>query len=284
MKMNILSCIYGGEYGFTALRIACQIAKAMNSDLTVLYAVEEVPSRFTSRFEHTIVGPGQTLADLIRDLPHLKDKIFRKIDEITEEYGVKAEKKMASGKKIADVILKESDDYDLVVLGSAGFKGVERVLFGSVSYEVAEFARVPVLVVKRKTDKIKKILSCTDGSEAARRACLFAGTLGKALGAEVSILSVAPEFFDEEIARQCDLECALEVKKKIGIEVNQICRGGKGVKSVREEILKEAPKYDLVVCGSRGLSRMERVKMGHVSLAVKENADTNVLIVREYKE
>lgn len=77
------------------------------------------------------------------------------------------------------------------------------------------------------------------------------------------------------------MECAMVVKEKVGIDVSKICRAGKGVKSVREEILKEAPNYDLVVCGSRGLSRMERVRMGHVSLAIKENANTNVLIVRE---
>lgn len=194
--MKILSCIYGGRHGYTALKISSQIAKATRSDLTVLYAVEEMPSRFTSRFEHTIVGPGQTLADLIRELPHLKDEIFNRVDEITGEYGIKAKKKMATGKKVADVILEEADErYDLAVLGSAGFSGVERMLFGSASYQVAEFANVPVLVVKRKADEIKKILICTDGSRSARQACLLGSTIGKALGAEVTILSVAPEFF-----------------------------------------------------------------------------------------
>jgi nucleotide-binding universal stress UspA family protein len=70
------------------------------------------------------------------------------------------------------------------------------------------------------------------------------------------------------------------IKDKSGVEVTSLCKAGEGVKSVREEILNEAPNHDLVVCGSRGVSAMERVRMGHVSLAVKENADTNVLIVR----
>ncbi|MEE8401503.1 MAG: universal stress protein, partial [Candidatus Hydrothermarchaeaceae archaeon] len=174
--------------------------------------------------------------------------------------------------------------YDLVVLGSAGFFGIERMLFGSVSYQVAEFANVPVLVVKRETDRIKKILICTDGSESAKSGCLMGSMLGKAMGSKVTMLSVAQEFLEKELANDCDLECANVVKKKIGINVEILCRAGKGVKSVREEILKEAPNYDLVVCGSRGLSRMERVRIGHVSLAIKENADTNVLIVRGFKQ
>lgn len=90
-----------------------------------------------------------------------------------------------------------------------------------------------------------------------------------------------PEFRDDEFANECDRECANVVKKKIGIDVETLCRAGKGV---RDEIVKEAPNYDLVVCGSRGLGRMERARIGHVSLAVKENADTNVPIVRGFKQ
>ncbi len=276
--------MYGGEHGYNALHIAAHIAKETDSELTVMYAVEKIPDRYISRFEHTLAGPGKTVADLYRGTPHLKNTIFEKVDEILKESGVAAKKKFAAEKKIADAILEEScAKYDLVVLGSAGFSGVERMLFGSVSYQVAEFANVPVLVVKRETDKIKSILICTDGSESAKSGCLMGSMLGKALGAKVTMLSIAPEFLDEEFANECDLECANVVKKKVGVDVETLCRAGKGIKSVKEEILKEAPNYDLIVCGSRGLSRMERVRMGHVSLTVKENADTNVLIVRGFK-
>ncbi len=282
--MKILACMYGGEHGYNALRIASHIAKETDSELTVMYAVEKIPDRYVSRFEHTSAGPGKTVADLYRSTPQLKGTIFEKVDEILQESGVAAKKKFVTRKKVADAILEETDEkYDLVVLGSAGFSGVERMLFGSVSYQVSEFSNIPVLVVKRETDEIKNILICTDGSESAKSGCLMGSMLGKALGANVTMLSVAPEFFDEKLARECELECANVVKRKVGIDVKTLCRAGKGVKSVRDEILKEAPNYDLVVCGSRGLSRMERVRVGHVSLAVKENADTNVLIVRGLK-
>jgi hypothetical protein len=107
--------------------------------------------------------------------------------------------------------------------------------------------------------------------------------IARAIGAEVSLLTVAQEFLDVGHAKECDIECSNLINKKIGIDVERICHTGKGVKSVREEINKLAPKFDLIVVGSRGLSRMERVRMGHVSLSVKENADSNVLIVRGFK-
>jgi nucleotide-binding universal stress UspA family protein len=277
--------MYGGEYGYNALRIASKIAKATDSELTLMYVVEKIPDRFATRLGETAAGPGKTIADLYQNIPDLKDTIFKNADEILEKNGVAAEKKFVTGHKIADAILEESDaGYDLVVLGSGGFTGVERMLFGSVSYQVAEHADVPVLVVKQSNDQLKNVLVCTDGSESSKSACFMGAMIGKAVGAKVALLTVAPEFLDEEHAKECDIECSTAIKEKVGIDVDErICRAGKGVKSVREEINKLSPKYDLVVVGSRGLSRLERVRMGHVSLSVNENADSNVLIVRGLK-
>jgi nucleotide-binding universal stress UspA family protein len=276
--------MYGGEFGYNALRIASSIAKATDSELKLIYVVEKIPDRFATRFRETAAGPGKTIADLYQDIPDLKDTIFKNADEILEKNGVEAEKEFVTGHKIADAVLEEADNgYDLVVLGSGGFTGVERMLFGSVSYQVAESANVPVLVVKQTNDQLKNVLVCTDGSESAKSACLMGAMIGKAVGAKVGLLTVAQEFLDEEHAKECDIECSTAIKEKVGIDVERICRAGKGVKSVRDEINRLAPKYDLIVVGSRGLSRLERVRMGHVSLSVNENADANVLIVRGFK-
>lgn len=282
-EIKILCCMYGGEYGYNALRIASNVAGATDSTLTVMYVAEK---KNNSALE-------------------LKENIFKKVDEIVEKKGVGAEKKFVARKNIADAILEEANKkYDLVILGSAKFRGLERVLFGSVSYKVAEYADVPVLVVKRNTDRLKKILVCTDGSNTAKVACRMGVLLGRALGATVTMLAVAPEFYDKKLSGENSNEFVEVVKKRVSddieillkdgkslpvyavkpleksINVKILARAGKGVKSAREEILKEAPGHDLVICGSRGLSRLQRVRMGHVSLAVKENADSNVLIVR----
>ena len=282
--MKILSCMYGGEYGYTALRMASKIAKATDSELTLMYVVDKIPDRFATRLGETAAGPGETIADLYQNIPDLKDTIFENAEKILEKSGIIAEKEFVTGHKIADAILEKSDEgYDLVVLGSGGFAGLERMLFGSVSYQVAEHADVPVLVVKQSDDNLKNILVCTDGSESAKSACLMGAVIAKAVDAKVALLTVAQEFLDEEHAKACDIECSSAIKEKVGIDVERVCKAGKGIKSVRDEINRLAPKYDLIVVGSRGLSRLERVRMGHVSLSVNENADSNVLIVRGYK-
>ena len=279
--MKILACMYGGEHGYNALKIACKIAKGMGADIHVLYVFEKIPDRYMAQFEATVAGPGTTIAELIRGTPEMRENISKKVDGILGESGCKADVEFVSKKKVADAILEEAGDrYELVVLGSAEFRGIERSIFGSVSYNVAEHADVPVLVVKRETDEIKNVLTCTDGSDEAQLACVMAAQIAKAVGANVTLMSVASEYFDSETATKCDLEGRNCVQEEVGIEVKSLCKAGEGIKSVREEIIKEASNHDLVVCGSRGLSAMERVRMGHVSLAVKENADANVLIVR----
>ncbi len=277
---KILACMYGGEHGYTALRIAAKIAKGTDSKLTVIYFTERLPERYRTMFHYTVVAPGKTLADLMHGLPELKGKIFEEVDKILAEYKIKARKRMVEGKHIADAIIEESRKYDLVVLGSAGLTGIKRMLFGSISYEVSEFSDVPSLIVKRKDAELRNILICTDGSEEAEEAAFCAGAIAKGIKAKVALISVAPEYLDKKVAEKCDLESKRLLKRAFRINADTICRGGEGIKSIRSEIIKESENYDLVVCGSRGLSKLERVKMGHVSLAVKENANSNVLIVR----
>jgi nucleotide-binding universal stress UspA family protein len=48
----------------------------------------------------------------------------------------------------AEVIARESDPYDLVIVGSHGRKGLERFLLGSVSHHVTHRVSCPVLVVR----------------------------------------------------------------------------------------------------------------------------------------
>jgi len=79
----------------------------------------------------------------------------------------------------------------------------------------------------------------------------------------------------EKRARKA-VEKAVDILKRFGLKANTVVKVG----SASEEIIKESKEYDLVVLGSRGLSKIKRVLMGHVSLHVLENADTNVLIVR----
>lgn len=47
-------------------------------------------------------------------------------------------------------------DIDMVIMGTHGRKGIDRVIFGSVAERVIKFARIPVLVIHPFAEKGKK--------------------------------------------------------------------------------------------------------------------------------
>lgn len=83
---------------------------------------------------------------------------------------------------------------DLVVMGSHGYAGLDRVLFGSLAEAVVRRAQVPVLVVPQgaSAPRISRILAPWNGRPYATQALLYARDLAKSLGARLDVLHVAP--------------------------------------------------------------------------------------------
>ncbi len=272
--MRILTYACGEKYYDIAIKIAGRLAQASKAELTFLYVRPKIPTTYKKVYEGWLDKHGKSVGEQV-EFKRVEDMLFKHTDELLKEFKIKPKKIMREG-KVAEEILKESDrGYHLLIAGSTGLKGMLRTLFGSISYEVAEYAKIPVLVVKKDVE-IKNILVATDGSESALEAEYCAGGLAKGLSANVTILSVAPEEVLKSEAEKAVEKGRETLKKEFGIDAAAKVRVG----GVRSEILAESKDYDLVVVGSRGLSKVKRILMGHVSLKVKEDADTNVLVVR----
>jgi nucleotide-binding universal stress UspA family protein len=63
------------------------------------------------------------------------------------EPAVECEPRVAEGQP-ADVLLREADDADLIVVGNRGHGGFASLMLGSVSHQVVQHARCPVTVVR----------------------------------------------------------------------------------------------------------------------------------------
>lgn len=94
--------------------------------------------------------------------------------------------------ELADLARGKSSD--LVVMGSHGYAGLDRVLFGSLAEAVVRRAQVPVLVVPpgAPAPRISRILAPWNGQPYATQALLYARDLAKSLGARLDVLHVAP--------------------------------------------------------------------------------------------
>lgn len=262
--MKILLCIGGKIYGEHAAGFVGKLSKGMEIDCTVLYVN---PAAKTFR--------GQKF-------PALKTK--EEIDEfmcravhILECCGVKKIRTVIrDGEPTKEILLEAEEGYHMVVTGTRGAKGLERHLFENVSYHVAEYAKIPVLVVRSEFVGHETILVATDGSEASKEAVHCCGQLAKGLGFQVTVLSVAmtPE---RKGCSEVAVEEAKEIlEKEFGIKSRGVVLTG----NPAEKILEESANMDLIIVGSRGLSMIKRILLGYVSQKVLADEKTNVMVVR----
>jgi nucleotide-binding universal stress UspA family protein len=272
MRARFLIGVFPAEHLTALLSVAKQVVGAFESEVTAMYVAPEVPKRYFSLL-HIPAGPsGETIENMF-GVEWVAEKVF---DRVRRTFtGIKVRTKYIVGDPARELIHEvESRKYDFALVGTAGAKGIQRAVLGSVSGKVAEYSPIPVLVVKRNVE-IQKILVCTDGSRLAECAVKIGAHLAKRLGAELSVLSVATEEEMEDIAR-ANVECATAIAREFGVEAKGIVKLGK----VRESIIEEGEGYDLIMLGSRGLSKLQRLLMGHVSLGVLAHAETNVFIVK----
>jgi len=67
-----------------------------------------------------------------------------------EAMGIKIDTDVTSGYTVANTIVEYARDggYDLIVMGTRGRSGVQRVLLGSVAFGVITYANCAVLIVR----------------------------------------------------------------------------------------------------------------------------------------
>ncbi|MFB6300789.1 MAG: universal stress protein [Halobacteriales archaeon] len=115
---------------------AITIAKTYDAKLYVLHAVD------TDRF------PGTTQADLRNVLAEEGQAAIDRFVNLAKDRGIDAEGVCKDGRPVS-VILEfiETADIDLVVMGTHGRSGIERMVLGSVTERIIRTSPCPVLSV-----------------------------------------------------------------------------------------------------------------------------------------
>jgi nucleotide-binding universal stress UspA family protein len=124
-----------------ALTWAAAEAASHGSDLVVLNVWEHTllpPAGSVSVSERYVPDPSQRTAD---------DLIQVIKEELGEEPPVLVQPRVKQGRP-AKVLIEESADADLLVVGPRGHGGFAGLVLGSVSQHVAAYAKCPVVVVR----------------------------------------------------------------------------------------------------------------------------------------
>jgi len=140
---SILVAYDGSKASNKALEKAIALAKASpGAKLEVLHAFD-FPRLYLAD------GFAQVPASFNQELYNLAEQTVNEARSIVAEAGVEGTVELVQG-QAAEVILKHASthDNDVIVLGSRGMGGIREFVLGSVSHNVAQHAKIPVLILK----------------------------------------------------------------------------------------------------------------------------------------
>ncbi len=131
----------GSAYSMRAAEYAISLAKGQNSEIMFVFVVDEI---VLDQFAKMIDREGVE-AELKTD----GQRYLSYALGLAEKESVKATSKVVKGRPFEQIVnLSKSFPIDLIVMGTYGHRGAERILIGSVTERVIEYSSCPVLVVK----------------------------------------------------------------------------------------------------------------------------------------
>ena len=185
---------------------------------------------------------------------------------------------------------------DLILMGSRGLSDIQGFLLGSVSRQVAATAPCPLLAVKQPLKNLLRVAFAVDDSRPSRAAARFLRSRILPESAEVTILTSVESPVTDFAARYLSESQLTELNQPV------IERATRLVNTLRDEFIKdgfsavtqvhldhvidtivkhvETSHDQLLVIGSRDLTRSERLYLGSVSESLLRHAPCSVLIVR----
>jgi nucleotide-binding universal stress UspA family protein len=131
----------GSDYSVRAAEYGVDIAKMLSAQIVVVYVIDQVVIDQISK---------ATERDSVeRELKENGQRYVNYVLSLAEKEGVKSSSLLAKGTPYEQIVhLARELNIDLIVMGTYGRRGTERVLIGSVAQRVIEYAPCPVLVIK----------------------------------------------------------------------------------------------------------------------------------------
>lgn len=143
MISNILVAIDESDCAQTALRYACELAKAVKAHLTLVSVVDV--SKLVAVAGYETPYP----VDAIQAMRDDADKLLTDAATACRADGLTTAQFSTEGIAVDEILtFADAQKVDLIVLGTHGRSGLARLFLGSVAEGVLRRAKVPVLVVR----------------------------------------------------------------------------------------------------------------------------------------
>lgn len=172
-----------------AVKYASLLGQVIQADLILLHVYTPPVTRGNAVYSLITDEIGRMIQEATKNLQEL-------CREATDNYEVRCEQLVRMGNPVEEIIMEsENSRVDLIVMGTRGASGIEKMLFGTNTASVIEKAVCPVLAVPGKgiIALPKKIVFATDFQEGNLESLTELITLTKGLKAELILLHVAKE-------------------------------------------------------------------------------------------
>jgi len=143
---HILVPVDGSEISFSAVRHAAKIAKAFGSQLSLISLIAEDP--FT---EADFYYSSSIMKEYFIEAHANAKKALKEATAIAAGEGIEAQSRIITGLVNAEHIAETAGEVkaDLIVMGSHGRKGFQKMILGSFAQDVLGASEIPVLIVKK---------------------------------------------------------------------------------------------------------------------------------------
>ena len=204
----------------------------------------------------------------------------------------------------AEGVLREAERFraDMIVAGWRGHGAVRRLLMGSVSRGIVRGARSAVLVVRRGSEPVRRIVIGFDGSPNAARAVELVGRLVAPRDAQVTLVSVVDLLtpasrgprvggIRSSVAREVRrintarrkaavnaLHRAADALERRGWRTRVELKTGEPLRELIAAVSKA--EAQLLVVGARGTSGVRHLLLGSVAEGVLNRCPVPVLVGR----
>jgi nucleotide-binding universal stress UspA family protein len=295
---RILCPLDFSEFSRHALDRAAAIAKAHGAAITALHVAPIPVPVAPMPLEMPIAVPAPlTAVQLDRARRELAD--FARLDPAL---AVPVDCEVVEAPVVHDEIVAQAARLraDLIVMGTHGRSGFQRLFLGSVAEKVLRLALPPVLTVGAPADgrsePFSRILCGIDFSDCSLAALDYALGITGGANAKVTVVNViewTPVGYDPLIGPPTDfagyrmsaetrarerLHRAVAHRHAPGVEINKIVTSGKP----HHELLRLAKEEeaDLIVLGIHGRNPIDRLVFGSTAEPVVRHATCPVLTVR----
>lgn len=287
-----------------ALEYATAMARWYDSKVTALHVFHNVPVAEVVA-EFAVAGQVISLKDVDEDA--LRKELGCFVAQVAGDAAVTPV--LAESIDVRDEIVAQTDRLhaDLVVLGTHGRRGFDRLMLGSVAERVLRKAPCPVMVVPpharpavRERIPFKQILCPIDFSSSSARALMFALHLAQEADAHITLLYVIempPELRELSLSKQGEPIDVAAVRAAAEADALQRLRSlvpptactyctiatrveeGKAQRQILRVAAEEQP--DVIVMGVQGRGAVDLMLFGSTTHGVVLGADCPVLTVRE---